>query len=302
MTWSRNAGVATLVALLVGWATPAMATPGPRGPVPRARGLAVSTKLISLTLPAALSECTPAQAKSGGPAYTNLWSTRVNVIDLASEKVYKNPQGFAIRDPRLSVGPDRSFHHLITSALKGSGNFVWRHVATDLKLPTRAPAVGRGLTVLANHKAVGPRDALVLYAMSPYDVSQGFFSHVARGCNLVGKFSPWATSAIAAAAPTYSVVEAPLSSLVDGRYDPPGAMSLTELTSVVVKSPGSSTGPLPAGFKFPEIQGELFRNTSVIKMSNGKRNSVFVGWAKDTLPHANSQDPFTVKVSRVGNW
>lgn len=297
MTRSRNAGVATLVALLVGWATPAMATPGGRAPA-----LGVSAKLISLTLPAALRECTPAQAKSGGQTYANLWSTRLNVIDLASEKVYKNPQGFAIRDPRLSVGPDHSFHHLITSALRASGNFVWRHVATDLKLSTRSPTVGRGLTVLANHQAVGPRAALVLYAENTYDVSQGFFSDVARGCNLVGKFSPWATSAIVASAPTYSVVEAPLSSLVDGRYDPPGAMSLAELTSIVSKSQGSSTGPLPAGFKFPEIQGELFRNTNVIKLSNGKKDAVFVGWAKDTLPRANSQDPFTLKVRRVGNW
>ncbi len=297
MTRSRYATVVTAVIFLMSWGTSAVAS----GSI-RMQGFSVSTKLISLTLPSSLPECTPHQANSGGSRYTNLWSTRVNVIDLASEKVLSNPRSFAIRNPRLSTPTDHSFRPLIATALKLRGSFVWREVQKDLTIPTPAPAAGHGLTLLADQISVASRDALVLYAFSAYDVSQGFLSNVARGCNLVGKFLPWVTSAVPTSRATYAVVETPLASLVDGKYDPPGAMSLSELTSIVEKSQSSSTGPLPAGFKFPDIQGELYQNVTVVKQTNGKSDSVFAGWAKSTLPRANIQDPFTVRVTREGTW
>ena len=260
------------------------------------------SKLISMSLPATLHDCNATQATNGGRAYTNLWSVRLSVTDVVSEKVFTNKLDYTVKNPKMSIGVDHSFHNLIGAAFRLDRTFVWRRVASLLALAPRHLALGHGETVLAGHMSIPQGHSLVLYTSIHFDVSQGFFSNVAKGCNLVGTFSPWVTTAIIASPPTYGATVVATSSLVNGKYGTPTAMALLELTGVVTATNGSNTGPLPAGFRFPKVQGELLRNDAVITITRGRTGSVFASWAKDELPASNRRDPFTDLVSRAGNW
>jgi hypothetical protein len=264
--------------------------------------LHASTKLVSISLPTTLNECGPSAANSGGRTYKNLWTVKLVVIDAATEKVFTNATGYTITNPQLSIAADHSFHNVIAKPLSSVSRYVWGQVTKFLKLRSVATTGRRGLTLPAGLKRVPRGDTIVLYSSTSFDVSQGFVSNVSRGCNLVGSFTPWATSAMPMTKPTYSSIVVSSSSLVNGKFVTAGAMSLVELKSVVTESEGSNTGPLPTGFGFPKVQGELFRNNSLVSFTRGGSGTVFVGWSKDELPQSNTLDPFTLDVSRSGSW
>jgi hypothetical protein len=297
MRFSRVAGLSSVLALLLAGIPNAVAEA-----VAQDSGLHTSTKLISTSLPATLKDCGPSTAQSGGRMYTNLWTVQIDVVDLAREKVFTNATGYTMANPRLSVPADHSFHNVIAKSLSTDGPYVWGQVTKFLKLPTVAHPGGRGFTAPAGRKSVPRGHSIIVASSTLFDVSQGFLSDVSKGCNLVGTFTPWVTSAVAVTKTKYSSIVVNSSSLVDGKFTPTGAMALTELKSVVTKSNGSNTGPLPTGFGFPKVQGELFRNDSVVPFTHGGRGSVFVGWSKDELPRSNTLDPFTDNVSRAGSW
>lgn len=261
-----------------------------------------SSKPISISLPATLKDCDANQASNGGRAYTNLWSVRLVVIDVASERIFTNSLGYSAHNPKLSIGADHSFHDLIGAVFRLDRTFVLRRVTSLLALAPSHLALGHGETVLADHMSIPQGHSLVLYTSIHFDVSQGFFSNATKGCNLAGTFSPWVTTAVIASPPTYRATVVATSSLVNGKYGAPNAMPLLELMGVVAATNGSNTGPLPAGFGFPKVQGELLRNDAVITLTRGGRGSVFAGWAKDELPPSNRRDPFTDLVFRAGNW
>lgn len=256
--------------------------------------------LVSSHLPTTLHECSPHQAASGGASYTNLWSLKLTVVDLAAERVFTNAKGGSVANPRLVLRA-APFSTVLAPAFRGERAVIEDALGSDLRLP-RVSSLPAAKVIAAGRRHVAARHSLVVYATTTVDISQGFFSRVSRGCNARGSLQPWVLSAVAAGALTYHSATVPTTSLVARTYQPPASVPLAFVQHLVTHLSPSSTGPLPTGFGFPKLQTELLRNDSVVAYSGHGRGSVFLGWLKARLPVTNRLNPFSISVVRTASW
>ncbi len=256
--------------------------------------------LVSSHLPATLEECSAPQARAGGASYTNLWTLKVTAVDLVGEKVFTNVGNASTANPRLVLRAP-SFSSVLAPAFAGERSVIDNALFSDLHL-ARVSSLPAAKVVPAGSHRVASRHSLVVYATSSVDVSQGFFSRVARGCNARGPLSPWVLSVVRAGPLTYHDTVVASSSLDARTFQPPASVPLAFLEHLVTHLAPSSTGPLPAGFGFPKLQTELVRNDSVVAFTSHGSGSVFLGWLKDRLPTTNRHSPFRVTVVRAGSW
>jgi hypothetical protein len=257
--------------------------------------------LVFSHLPATLHECSVRQESRGGASYVNLWTLKINVVDLEGERVFTNAKGVSIVNPRLSLNAASSFPVVVAKAFVSQRAFIESALAANLKLP-RPSSSPKAMVIAAGRRHVAAHSSLAMYATSSIDFSQGFFTRVSRGCNARGPVNPWVISMIAVGSPAYHSIVEPTSSLVNGTYQPPASVPLAFLERLVTHTNPSSTGPLPMGFGFPKVQTELLRNDTTVSYSPRGSGSVFLGWLRDKLRVTNRLEPFSISVVRTGTW
>src|ERR1019366_926370 len=173
--------------------------------------------LVASSVPATLKECSTNQFTVGGSSYSNLWTLKINAVDLVGERVFTNTKDVMVANPRLTLNAASSFSGVLAKPFVHQRSFIESALAASLKLPT-PPSKPRSFVLAAGQRHVGPQSSLVIYATSSIDVSQGFFTHASAGCNALGSLSPWVLSTAAVGKLNYHSIIEPTLSLANGTF------------------------------------------------------------------------------------